>query len=48
MNTGNYVINKYLINNIDISNELNNIQYSSSSDVIYFITLKLHIIKNLH
>jgi hypothetical protein len=56
MNTGNYVINKYLINNIDISKELNNIQYSSSSDVIYFNTLlfeqfptlELHIIKNLH
>jgi hypothetical protein len=39
MNTGNYVINKYLIDNINLDNEVNNIQFSSACDVIYFNTL---------
>jgi hypothetical protein len=39
MNTGNYVINKYLIESLDLTNEKNNIQYSSACDVIYFNTL---------
>lgn len=54
MNTGNYVINKYLINNLDITNEINNIELSSSCDVIYFNTLlfeqldlNLHVVNNL-
>lgn len=54
MNTGNYVLNKYLIDNLNLSNEMKNIQYSSSSDVIYFNTLlfeqldlNLHVVPNL-
>jgi hypothetical protein len=54
MNTGNYIINKYLINNLDLTNELENIKYSSSCDVIYFNTLlfeqldlNLHVVPNL-
>lgn len=54
MNTGNYVINKYLINSLNLSNELNNIQYSSACDVIYFNTLlfeqldlNLHVVPSL-
>jgi hypothetical protein len=54
MNTGNYVINKYLINNLNITNEINNIYNSSSCDVIYFNTLlfeqldlNLHVVPNL-
>ena len=39
MNTGNYVINKYLINNLNIQNEIENIKKSSACDVIYFNTL---------
>jgi len=39
MNTGNYVINKYLINNLNLQNEKNNIHKSSACDVIYFNTL---------
>jgi NDP-sugar pyrophosphorylase family protein len=39
INTGNYVINKYLIDNINLDNEVNNIQFSSACDVIYFNTL---------
>ena len=54
MNTGNYVINKSLVDNINLSNEMNNIHMSSSSDVIYFNTLlfeqsdlNLHVVPNL-
>lgn len=54
MNTGNYVLNKYLIDNIDISGEINNIPLSSSCDVIYFnlllfeqLDLNLHVVPNL-
>jgi hypothetical protein len=54
MNTGNYVINKYLIDNLDIKNETDNISQSSSCDVIYFNTLlfeqldlNLHVIPGL-
>lgn len=54
MNTGNYVINKYLIDNLNIENELNNISESSSCDVIYFNTLlfeqldlNLHVVPRL-
>lgn len=39
MNTGNYVINKYLIDNIDLRNETDTIKHSSACDVIYFNTL---------
>jgi len=38
MNTGNYIINKHLIHDIDISNE-HEIDKSSACDVIYFNTL---------
>ncbi len=54
MNAGNYVLNKYLIDNIDLSNETNNIPNSSSCDVIYFnvllfeqLDLNLHVVPNL-
>lgn len=39
MNTGNYVINKSLINKLILHNEASNIQQSSACDVIYFNTL---------
>jgi hypothetical protein len=54
MNTGNYVINKYLIDNIDLTNQTENIKMSSACDVIYFNTLlfeqldlELHVVSNL-
>lgn len=54
MNTGNFVINKYLIDNLNIDNELQNITQSSSCDVIYFnvllfeqLDLNLHVVPNL-
>lgn len=54
MNTGNYVINKYLINNLNLSLETDNIQKSSACDVIYFnillfeqLDLNMHIVPNL-
>lgn len=54
MNTGNYILNKYLIDNIDLSNEADNIKNSSSCDVIYFnvllfeqLDLNLHVVPNL-
>ena len=54
MNTGNYIINKYLIDNVDLSWETENIKQSSACDVIYFNTLlfeqldlHLHVVPNL-
>uniref|UniRef100_A0A6C0DJ31 Glycosyltransferase 2-like domain-containing protein n=1 Tax=viral metagenome TaxID=1070528 RepID=A0A6C0DJ31_9ZZZZ len=54
MNTGNYVINKYLIDNLELSNETENIPKSSACDVIYFNTLlfeqldlNMHIVEGL-
>ena len=54
MNTGNYIIHKYLIDHLNINNELNNISQSSSCDVIYFNTLlfeqfdlHLHVVPGL-
>ena len=54
MNTGNYIINKYLIDNLNLSNETENIKMSSACDVIYFNTLlfeqldlNLHVVSNL-
>ena len=54
MNTGNYIINKYLITNLNLSNEINNIPYCSACDVIYFNTmlfeqldLNMHIVPNM-
>lgn len=53
MNTGNYVINKYLIDNLNLSNE-KTIHLSSSCDVIYLNTLlfeqldlNLHVVPNM-
>jgi hypothetical protein len=53
-NAGNYIINKYLINNLNIDNELENIEKSSACDVIYFnillleqLNLNLHVVPNL-
>lgn len=39
MNTGNYVINKFLVDNLNLQNERDNIGKSSACDVIYFNTL---------
>ena len=38
-NTGNYVINKYLIDNVNIQPELQNIHLSPTCDVVFFNTL---------
>lgn len=53
MNTGNYVINKYLIDNLNLSNEKDNIN-NSPVDVIYINTLlfeqldlNLHVVPKL-
>lgn len=55
MNTGNYVINKHLIDNINIDKEHENIKKSSSCDVIFFNTLLFeqfdlvfHMVSNLN
>lgn len=55
MNTGNYIINKYLVEHIDLSTETDNIPKSSACDVIYFNTLlfeqldlQFHVVKDLH
>jgi len=55
MNTGNYVINKFLIDNICIEKEKDNIPNSSACDVIYFNTLlfeqfqdlQMHVVRDL-
>jgi len=54
INTGNYIVNKYLINNIDLSKETNNIKMSSACDVVFFNTilfeqfdLQFHIVHGL-
>ena len=54
MNTGNYVINKHLFDNLDLTKEGENIPCSSACDVIYFNTLlfeqldlNLHVVPNL-
>ena len=54
MNTGNYVLNKYLINNLNLQNQMNNIGKSSACDVIYLNTLlfeqldlNMHVVPNL-
>lgn len=54
MNTGNYIINKFLIKNLNLQNETENITKSSACDVIYFNTLlfeqldlHMHVIKDL-
>lgn len=39
MNTGNYILNKSVLTDLNLFNELNNIEYSSACDVIYFNTL---------
>jgi len=54
MNTGNYVLNKYLIQNLNLQHETENIKKSSACDVIYFNTLlfeqldlHMHVVKDL-
>jgi hypothetical protein len=54
VNTGNYIIHKYLIDNIDISKETENIKKSSACDVVFFNTLlfeqfdlHFHVVKDL-
>lgn len=56
LNTGNYIINKYLIDNLDLKNEIETISSNKSNpyDVLYFNTLlfeqldlNLHVVNNL-
>ena len=54
MNTGNYILNKSLITNLNLTNEINYIPQSSSCDVIYFnvllfeqLDLNLHVVPKL-
>ena len=54
MNTGNYIINNFLIKNLNLQNETENITKSSACDVIYFNTLlfeqldlNMHVVKDL-
>lgn len=54
MNTGNYIINNYLIQNLNLHNEIENVQKSCACDVIYFNTLlfekldlHMHVVENL-
>ena len=47
---------KYIIDNLDLTNEINNLQFSHSCDVIYmntlffeqYDTMELHVLENLH
>jgi hypothetical protein len=55
MNTGNYVLNKYLVDNLNIELEKENIPLSSACDVIYMNTLffeqldmHMYVIPGLH
>ena len=55
MNTGNYIINKYLVDNINIDKDMEIILKSSACDVILFNTilleqfeLDMHIVENMH
>ena len=54
MNTGNYIINKYLLDNISLKDENEIIEKSSARDVIYLNTLlfeqfnlEMHIVKDI-
>ena len=54
MNNGNYILNKSLITDINLDNEMKNMHYSSACDVIYFNTLlfeqldlKFHVLAGL-
>jgi hypothetical protein len=54
MNTGNYIINKYLITNINLDNDIEFIMNSSACDVILFnvllfeqLDLQIYIVPNL-
>ena len=54
MNTGNYILNKFLIDNLNIESELNNIPMSSACDVVFFNTLlfeqldlNMHVVPDL-
>ena len=54
INTGNYVLNKYLIDNLNLDEEMHHIHFSSACDVIYFNTLlfeqlnlNMHVVPNL-
>ena len=54
INTGNYVLNKYLINNLNLAAEQQNIPRSSACDVVYLNTLlfeqldlNMHIVPHL-
>jgi len=53
-NTGNYIVNKYLIDNLNINTEINNIMRSTACDVMYLnvllfeqLNLKFHVVPNL-
>jgi hypothetical protein len=54
MNTGNYILNKSLLTDLNLFNELDKLEYSSACDVIYFNTLlfeqldiNIHIVNGL-
>ncbi len=54
MNMGNYILNKSLITDINLDNEMKNMHYSCACDVIYFNTLlfeqldlKFHVLAGL-
>ena len=54
INAGNYIVNKYLVDSIDISKETENIKKSSACDVIFFNTLlfeqldlHFHVVKSM-
>lgn len=55
MNLGNFVINRYLIEKLNLVSEIRHLQYSPTCDVIYFMTLlfeqfdlDIHVPKGLH
>lgn len=54
INTGNYVLNKYLIDHLNLDAEMHHIHFSSACDVIYLNTLlfeqlnlNMHVVPNL-
>ncbi len=47
LNTGNYILNKHLVDNIDLSMEFGHLHRSSACDVLYFNTI-LFEQENLH
>jgi hypothetical protein len=55
LNTGNYIINKYLIDNVNFENDMDDIPYSNACDVVFFnimlfeqFNLNFYVIKNMY